>query len=242
MSAKVEPGTYQCKTTAATIYEAPSGAVMCRIALDIGLTGGICLIQKDGTLSERGFKDAAAILGIEGPWDWAAWECEPEAWAGHDVEAVVETLQGERGEFSSVKYLNVPGGGSAGLTKADAKSLAARYGAKTRALFGGAPVKPAAKPTPRPPMPAAKKQYTMEECWAKFLELHEGVEEHELYAQWDADIQSATGKSQNDCGPDEWSTFMEWLNNHPIRKSQRRSRTSSVLESTEQAEEDSLPF
>ena len=65
MSIKCEPGTYQCKTTAATIYEAQSGAVMCRIGIDLGLTGGICLIQKDGTLSERGFRDAAAILGIE---------------------------------------------------------------------------------------------------------------------------------------------------------------------------------
>lgn len=150
MSVKVEPGTYDCTTTGATIYEAPSGAVMCRISLDIGLTGGICLIQKDGTLSERGFRDVQAIFGLSGPWDWSLWERDPEAWAGHQVSAVIETVQGDRGEFSSVKYINPPGCGSQ-LVKADAKSLAAKWGAKTRALFGGAPAAPvSAKPPPKP--------------------------------------------------------------------------------------------
>ena len=154
MSAKVEPGTYTCKTTAATIYEAPSGAVMCRIGIDLGLlTGGICLVQKDGTLSERGFKDAQAILGLSGPWDWAAWDAEPESWAGHDVEAVIETVQSVKGEFSSVKYLNPPGGQK--MEKADGRALAAKYGAKTRALFGGVPAAPAKKPAaPKPPAAA----------------------------------------------------------------------------------------
>jgi hypothetical protein len=209
MAAKIEPGTYQCKTAAATIYEAPSGAVMCRIGIDLGLTGGICLIQKDGTLSERGFKDAQAILGMSGPWDWDAWSHEPEAWAGHDVEAVIETVQGDKGEFSSVKYLNAPGGGK--LDKADAKGLAAKYGAKTRALFGGTPAAPAKPPAaPKPPPPAPKPAApviprTMEECWAAFCEDNEGKEEHALYGAWADLIQTKTGKGQNDCTPEDWA-------------------------------------
>jgi hypothetical protein len=225
MSAKVEPGTYQCKTTGATIYEAPSGAVMCRIAVDIGLTGGICLIQKDGTLSERGFKDAMAIFGLS-TWDWVQWERDPAEWAGRDVEAVVETVQGEKGEFSSVKYLNPPGGGGMALTKADGKALAAKYGAKTRALLGGTPAAPkvppkAPTPPPAPPkappvLPPAPqgKSSTIEECWEGFCGEQEnaGKAEHELYHAWHARIEQVTGKKQNDCTPEDWGRVRASLN------------------------------
>jgi hypothetical protein len=219
MSAKMEPGTYQCKTTAATIYEAPSGAVMCRMELDIGLKGGICLIQKDGTLSERGFKDAAAILGIEGGWDWALWEREPEAWAGHDVDAVVETVKGDVGEFSSVKYLNPPGGGGAKLEKPDAKALAAKYGAKTRALFGGAPAAPKPPaPKPPPPAPLAKPAATstMEKCWERFCELNSSRTELDLYAEWPKVIQAGAGKGQNDCTPEDWGKVLAHVNGETL--------------------------
>ncbi|MEI6789329.1 MAG: hypothetical protein WCL49_12700 [bacterium] len=136
--ALIQEGTYEGFTVAASIYEAPSGAVMCSMVVDVGgthLKGGICLVQKDGTLSERGFKDVQLIFGWS-EWDWAKWDQEPEAFAGAAVQAVVETVQGERGEFSSIKYINPPGGGQR-LEKANAKGLAAKYGAKTRALFGG---------------------------------------------------------------------------------------------------------
>jgi len=225
--AKMEPGTYQCKTTQATIYEAPSGAVMCRIGLDLGLTGGICLIQKDGTMSERGFKDAAAILGIPMPWDWALWEREPSEWAGHDVDAVIETVQGEKGEFSSVKYLNPPGGGSAAMPKADAKTLAAKYGAKTRALFGGVPaatvagMKPASQlppPARRPPPPApapkpAGPVSTVEAVWAAFCEAHPGQPEDVLFPSWDEAVRGATGKAQADVTPEEWGAMLATFDN-----------------------------
>ena len=211
VSAKVEPGTYQCQTTAATIYEAPSGAVMCRIGIDIGLTGGICLIQKDGTLSERGFRDTAAILDLPMPWQWEAWDGkEPEDFAGHDVEAVIETVQGEHGEYSSVKYLNVPGG--AKMKPTDAKSLAAKYGAKTRALFGGTPSKPAAKPTPKapPPKPSGPTA-TMEEvyeAWGK-------TASDQSDEAWWAFVEASTGKEQNDCGLEDWGKAMAGIDNLP---------------------------
>lgn len=223
MTTKIEAGTYQCKTTAATIYEAPSGAVMCRIGLDLGLTGGICLIQKDGTLSERGFRDVAAILGISGPWDWGAWGVEPEAWAGHDVEAVVEIVQGEKSEFSSVRYLNPPGGGR--MEKADAKGLAAKYGAKTRALFGGAPSanraapKPpvAPKTPPPPPLPApVGAASTMEDCWDAFCKVNSAKSELELYGLWAEAIRAATGKGQNECTPEDWGKVLTSIDNLPF--------------------------
>lgn len=142
--ALIEAGKHSGTLVEASILEATSGAVMFQARVDIEgtvLRGGICLIQKDGTLSERGFKDVQQILGWTA-WDWAAFDREPETFAGHAVECVVETVEGERGAFSSIKYLNPPGGGGERLAKADAKGLAAKYGAKTRALFGGTTAKP----------------------------------------------------------------------------------------------------
>jgi hypothetical protein len=150
--ALIQEGKYDGVTVAASIYEASSGAVMCSMVVDVGgthLKGGICLVQKDGTLSERGFRDVQAIFGWS-DWDWSKWSQEPEAFAGAAVQAVVETIQGERGAFSSIKHINPTGGGQR-LEKADAKGLAAKYGAKTRALFGGVPSAPAVRtPSPRP--------------------------------------------------------------------------------------------
>jgi hypothetical protein len=213
MTAKIEPGTYQCKTTAATIYEAPSGAVMCRIGLDIGLTGGICLVQKDGTLSERGIRDVAALFELPTPWDWSAWDVEPEHWAGHDIEAVVEIQQGDKGEFSSVKYLNVPG--SNRMERTDAKKLSAKYGAKMRAMFGGtskpAPAVKSAPPAAKSAPPKAQKPTaTMEECWAKHLDLGNDEDPETWYAA----IRAATGKEQNDCTPEDWGRFLGVMNDN----------------------------
>ena len=211
MAAKVEPGTHQTTTTAATLYEAPSGALMCFIQAEIGLKGGICLVQKDGTLSERGFKDAQSIFGLTG-WDWALWEREPEAWAGHAVEFVVETLEGDRGEFSSVKYVNVPGGGQQ-MEKADATALATKYAAKTRALLGGKQSKP--KPPKKPPVQAelpTAEASTMEAVWAKWCEgKDDSLAEEELYKQWDAAVQASTNKEQNDCTPEDWGVMLAKL-------------------------------
>lgn len=214
MSAKIEPGTYQTKTTAATVYESEKGAVMCRISTELGLTGGICLIQKDGTLRESGFKDVQAILNLPGPWDWNTWSRPPEDFAGHAVEAVVEKVQGQRGEFSSITYLNPPGGGR--MVQADAKALAAKYGAKTRALFGGAPAtapKPpvvAPKPPPAPPA-AAVPPSTMEACWDAWLKAGNDGDAD----KWYADVKKHTGKEQTECSPADWGKMLRALDDIP---------------------------
>ena len=227
--ALIQEGTYEGVTVAASIYEAPSGAVMCSMVVDVGgthLKGGICLVQKDGTLSERGFKDVQLIFGWS-DWDWAKWSQEPEAFAGAAVQAVVETIQGERGAFSSIKYINPPGGGQR-LEKADAKGLAAKYGAKTRALFGGVSQsaggsgqravgekKPSPQPSPLkgegeartpPPPPAAAvvAPSTMEECWDQFCQVNRSKTELELYDLWPRFINEVTGKTQMEVTPQSW--------------------------------------
>jgi hypothetical protein len=211
MSIVLQPGTYEGTIKSATIYEAPSGAVMFQALVDfdgIELRGGVCLIMKDGTLSERGFKDVKTLYGWES-WDWGKFDVEPEQLAGPLVSCVVETTTTDKGEYSSIKYMNVPGSGQS-LAKADAKSLASKYGAKTRALFGGAPAapaKPVAKP-PAPKPPAPKKVEgpvsTMEECWEKFCQANSNKGEIELYEMWAREVKKATGKDQNDCTPEDW--------------------------------------
>ena len=234
---KIEPGTYGGTVTAASIYEAPSRAVMCRMKVEVegtGLQGGICLVQKDGTLSERGFRDVQAIFGWS-DWDWAKWDQDPETFAGAAVQVVIETVQGEKGEFSSIKYINPPGGGGAQLEKGNARVLAAKYGAKTRALFGGTaaarpgPMRPAtlgpklpvAAPRPPPPQAAPKvptcPASTMEACWDAFTKMNEGRPEHELYAGWSALLEEVhPGKGQNDLTPIEWGVVLATLNHTPF--------------------------
>ncbi|MEI8141061.1 MAG: hypothetical protein WCI03_14490 [bacterium] len=213
--ALIQEGTYEGLTVAASIYEAPSGAVMCSMVVDVGgshLKGGICLVQKDGTLSERGFKDVQTIFGWS-DWDWSKWDQEPEAFAGAAVQAVVETIQGDRGEFSSIKYIN-PSGGGQRLEKANAKGLAAKYGARTRALFGGVPSAPVtrtpppapktAPPPPTPPPAAAVTPSTMEECWDQFCQVNSSKTELELYDLWPKFVKEVTGKTQMEVTPQGW--------------------------------------
>jgi hypothetical protein len=237
--ALIQEGTYEGLTVAASIYEAPSGAVMCSMVVDVcgtHLKGGICLVQKDGTLSERGFKDVQLIFGWS-DWDWSKWDQEPESFAGAAVQAVVETVQGERGEFSSIKYINPPGGGQR-LEKANAKGLAAKYGAKTRALFGGSPSasargngatadkplmppfqKAPPPPTPppfdsaqgRPPAPpvVAVVPSTMEECWEQFCQVNASKTELELYDLWPKFVKEVTGKTQMEVTPQGWGKIRD---------------------------------
>jgi hypothetical protein len=235
--ALIQEGIYEGLTVAASIYEAPSGAVMCSMVVDVGgahLKGGICLVQKDGTLSERGFKDVQLIFGWS-DWDWSKWDQEPESFAGAAVQAVVETIQGERGGFSSIKYINPPGGGQR-LEKANAKGLAAKYGAKTRALFGGvsqtaggsgqgAVVRKAPSPQPSPlkgegelrmpppPPPfdsaqgkpaVAVNPSSMEECWEQFCQVNASKTELELYDLWPKFVKEVTGKTQMEVTPQGW--------------------------------------
>jgi hypothetical protein len=222
---KIEAGTYEGVTTSAVVNEAKSGAVMCYMQVDVqgvNLRGAICLVQKDGTLSDRGFKDVQAILGQSGPWDWAQWDNEPESFAGRAVLCVVQDHtftkdDGEEVTVSEIKYLNPIGGGATPLAKGDIKSIKAKYAAKTRAMFGGetTPAKPSApkapKAAPKPPAPAAKTvaDSTMEACWDKFCENNTGKAEKDLYDMWPKAIADATGgKAQNDLTPQDWGMVM----------------------------------
>jgi hypothetical protein len=141
---RIEAGTYNAVTTGMAVQEAKSGAVMCVFGISVGgtkLRGVINLVKKDGTANERGQRDVAKILGWE-VFDWNQTGAEPATFAGHEVQVLVEDViwtnpEGQDIEVSNIKYVNPPGGGgNVVLEKGNAKALAAKYGAATRALFG----------------------------------------------------------------------------------------------------------
>lgn len=224
----MQDGTYEGRTIAGELYEAASGAMMAIITVDVGgerHKAWLTLVQKDGTVSERGIKNVQEIMGWQA-WDWGAFD-RPESFAGKACDVVLATEPDQKGEMRQrVKWLNPPGGG--GLQAADPKAMAAKYGAKFRAICGGvaAPVKPAAAVQPQlpkraVPMAAPLKPTgptsTMEACWQKMCESNQGKPQQELEAAWFALVERLfPGKPQTDLGPADWGLLLCELDD-PLR-------------------------
>lgn len=158
MAAKLQAGRYAGRVLKAAIQEAKSGAVMCTMIIEVGpdqtvMRGGICLIKKDGQASQRGHDDLCAIFGVDGI-DPVEWSREPAAWAGAEVEVVVEVVQGDKGEYSSIKYVNPPrsGGGADRHLEPTDKSVFAKLGV-TAVVPPDAPAKPGKPAAPDDDIP-----------------------------------------------------------------------------------------
>jgi hypothetical protein len=150
--------------------------------------------------------------------------------SGIAVDLVIENETMEDGKtYSRVKWINSPGGnGGAMPASADRNSILTRYGAKFRALSGGTPVKPIARPAvppvgaapkvpttpPLPGMPALPKAEpksasapvsTMEKCWQFLCEKNQGMERTALERLWFATIADLfPKKEQADFSPQDW--------------------------------------
>jgi hypothetical protein len=48
----------------------------------------------------------------------------------------------------------------------------------------------------------------MEECWDEFCKVNSAKSELELYGLWATRIKEVTGKSQNECTPEDWGKFL----------------------------------
>ena len=112
------------------------------------------------------------------------------------------------------------------MTRGDAKAIAAKYGAKVRALMGGAPsvgrpatgaVKPPAPTVPKPPTapnpPTAAlishPASSMEACWQALCEQNKGKPQAQMEADWFALVERVhPGKQQSDLAPVEWGAVM----------------------------------
>ena len=148
-------GTYDAVTKSAVLFESKQGALMCVFDIVVDghiLKAWITLVQKDGTVSERGLKNVQDVMGWTA-WDWAAFEAEADTFGGRACSVVIETAPDNNGhDESKIKWLNAPGGG---MQRADAKAMAAKYSATFRAVLGGTTpaARPPAKPVEQPTLP-----------------------------------------------------------------------------------------
>jgi len=178
-------GTYDAVTKSAVLYESKGNALMCVFDIEVAgriMKGWITLVQKDGTLSERGIRNVQEVMGWTG-WDWAAFEGNPSDFGGRACSVVIGTEPDQQGNpESKIKYINAPG---SGIQKADARAMAAKYGAKFRAVLGGGT--PTARPTPaQRPMqaPTAATSSTMPDCWAALCDAMQGKPQVVIEAAW----------------------------------------------------------
>lgn len=151
-----EPGTYNAKAHEGTVYETDGGALMAafnfRIDEERSIVGYFCLASKSGEIQQKTVQSLREAFGWDGVDPF--WLADNDL-SGIDVEIVVEMEQGQDGQYRPrVRWVNKPGGGHGMPQSGDRRAILAKYGARFRALSGGAPVKP--QPTQRQPAPQSQ--------------------------------------------------------------------------------------
>jgi len=179
----------------------------------------ITLIQKDGTMREKAFKAAAAILG-----------CSPADFPWERVDGTDESTVGL--PVSVVQNGNFWNCHPRGEKKAsiDPTDMKAKYGAKLRALFGGSSAgsvpkahqtqprtsqtAPPPPPSQPPPAPQTSKYgnlqiATMQEAWQSFVEAYKTQKGADslLNENWFKCITAVTDKKQTDCVAEDWGAI-----------------------------------
>ena len=129
------------------------------------------------------------------------------------VSCVIENEQDREDPakwWTRIKWMNPPGGGGAELpVKASKATLAAKYGAKFRALAGGVPAKQMTLPPPPfapvgPPVPPVAES-TLEACWASVEK--ESASREVAEARWFA-LLAKVGKDQAIMTGADWGRVM----------------------------------
>lgn len=209
----MEAGTYTARALEGVVWETNKGALMITFLFVTEdhqrIKGGQCLVQKDGTVSEITMRTLKECFGWDGQDPF--WLTEPANLEGKDVELVVEMRSfvgddGQTREAPSVRYINPVGGSDRMPESASRSSILSKYGAKFRALSGGAPAakpKKVAKPAPAP-KPAGPTS-TMEECWGILCGNMDGKTAEEMESAWFAVIERLfPGKNNSDLTPQDW--------------------------------------
>jgi hypothetical protein len=211
-------GTHAATAAEASIYESDGGAVM--LAIRCATTDGCtitthqCLVQKDGTPSERTLKNLREVFGVDmaNPFDLVD---KINAGDPTEFDIVVEADTWEGKDTVRVAWINPKGkSGGAALKQGDRSTILAKYGAKFRAVAGPVPVKPKAPaaPKPPPPTPAAEdtraSRYgasTMERAWQAVCQGTPGLDQQKRADAWRAYLaKQYPGKQQGDLTPEEW--------------------------------------
>jgi len=233
---QIENGVYAARPTAVSVTESKAGNLMTVIKFQIKegpeLTFYSVLAKTDGTINTRNVDDLKK---------WSGWDgCDPY-WLMEadltqtDVELVVEngpSLTDPSKTWPNIKWVNPPGqsGGAAMPKAADRGAVAAKWGAKFRALAGGAPAarRPAgpapaapapAQPAPPPSRPAAKAppaaptRATQASAWAKLDAAAGNMPQAQKEELWFGFV-DATGMDQADMTPAGWTQIEAAITAH----------------------------
>ena len=184
----------------------------------------------DGTISDKTIKRLRECFP---KWDGSIETLEQGFCVqGVEVEVTVENEQDKQDPekwWTRTKFMDPPGGGSGSAALPDKESratLVSKYGARFRALAGGAPAARsapggAAKANPtgagqapsRPPAARAPKApeaaSTLEECWDAICKKHPDELREQVSERWFQMLaQTIPGKDQADFGAEDWGAVM----------------------------------
>lgn len=229
---QIENGNYAAKPTGLAVGgEHQNGCLI--VSMEFEMEGGakisntFWLTTKDGAMNTRTIQTLKEVFGWDGSDPF--WFEDSLTLREIPVELVIEneTFTGNDGverTAPKVKWVNAPGGaGGVKIANGDRKTLLAKYGAKLRAVSGGAPAParsapPAAKPA-APAAPAAEPS-DMEACWNELFSrmMYTGkpgskVKRSAVEAKWFEILKELHGeKDPNEFTPAEWGAVLVAVN------------------------------
>ncbi len=217
-----QPGRYTVTAPERAVYESRNGALIfaAKCVVDeqagIGITAYQTLVQKDGTLSERtiqALRDIFAWDGVDPLW------LQDADLGAVQFDITVEPDEDQNGKPTvRVSWLNPVGqGGGPVLTKGDRNAILAKYGAKFRAVAGGAQIpRPVARLAAPRPVPAAPAQQppsvpessaSMEDAWKALCSAPNAPlnDRAALSERWHALVREhGGGRPQDAMTPEDW--------------------------------------
>jgi len=209
---QIQDGRYPAKFTGeVSVYENAKGSLVASFPVEVEgqtRTWFATLVSPDGTVNTRRIADIKAMIG----WDGQVDTLDTLQFAGAECEATITNEQGNDGKtYSNIRFCNPLGRpGTKQPESMDRNTLLTKYGAKFRAVAGGAPVtsRPPVKPpvtTPVNAPPPREATANMETCWKTLCNKMEGKDRQQIESTWFEHVQEVgDGCQPPDFTPEMW--------------------------------------
>jgi len=240
----VEPGRYPGRPTGgASVYENDKHSLV--LAMDIIVEGlelrWWCTLatEKDG-INERNIEHLKECFGAWDGIDPFWFQDNAAILPEYNLDVTIELRPGTKNPqrlFPSILYVDPPGKAREEMPVGDRRALLAKYGAKFRAIAGGAsashrhPQPAHANPRPAPPAPGqmpvrgkvpakpTRQQLpppsTEDACWSRWGEQNPTLTEKELQDGWFSMLDRVMpGKATGDYTPEDWGRVMADINDY----------------------------
>lgn len=240
----IEPGRYQGRPTGgASVYENDKRSLV--LAMDIMVEGlelrWWCTLatEKDG-INERNIDHLKECFGAWDGIDPFWFQDNAAALPDYNLDVTIELRPGTKNPqrlFPSILYVDPPGKAREEMPVGDRRALLAKYGAKFRAIAGGAssshrPQQPAhashrqSSPGPAPasargnvPARPARQQMpapsTEEACWSRWVEQNQTMTEKEIQDGWFSMLDRLMpGKDPGGYTLEDWGRVMADINDY----------------------------